>query len=71
MKSSETTASSNSTPHAHFERTDRHILPFVHSTLESSGRTAILRVDDDTVVRAVMCHVYSSATASTLTTKED
>ena len=71
MKSSETTGSANSTPYAHFERTDRHILPFVCAIPDSSGRNAILRVDHLTVIRAVMCHVYSLATASTLNMKED
>lgn len=71
MKSLETTASVNSTPDAHFERTDRHILPFILSVPETSGRAAILRVDHLTVVRAVMCHAYCPATASTLHVKED
>jgi hypothetical protein len=45
MKSGETTASDNSTCHAHFERIDRHILPFGFSAGESTGRSMFLHVD--------------------------
>ena len=55
MKSGETTASFNSAPHAHFERTDRHILPFTQSGDESSGRRLFWRVHQSN--RGPRCHV--------------